>query len=205
MLRNFYLIPISHLILLLQAFDKSKYRDGLRSLRRYIPKLEQELELLQAHAPAKGKASKANAVGETPKAFTDGADSESFPTIPLESREKLKEIFNGKDDIPEDDITSDYGMTSDSEDLSDIFETDSETSDTETKETTKRPLYLDEFDKFPVEGDGEPEDFEEHLRQISQESRRGRSLCGKDADTPTFDDVDQMFLRAASLLKRKKR
>lgn len=29
-----------------QALDKSKYRDGLRAVRRYIPRLEQDLELV---------------------------------------------------------------------------------------------------------------------------------------------------------------
>lgn len=39
-------------------------------------------------------------------------------------------------------------MTIRFEDLSDIFMTD---SDTETDEIEKRPLYVEEFDKFSVE------------------------------------------------------
>ncbi|KAK9268328.1 hypothetical protein L1049_000076 [Liquidambar formosana] len=99
-----------------------------------------------------------------------------------------------------DDPRLDSDMVSDSDALSDIFETD---SDTETEEKAKRPLYLNEFEKFPVESDGESKDFKMHMHQISTDSKKAESL-GKDTELPDLDEVDRMFLRAASLLKKKK-
>jgi poly(A)-specific ribonuclease len=191
-----------------QALDKSKCRDGLRALRRYIPRLQQDLELL--HARAGGKVGKGTEpTEETPETDIDGAESRSISSKQLENSEKLKEIIDRQDEGSEDGPDTDLGIASDSEDLSDIFETD---SDADTEETSKRPLYLEEFEKFSVEADGEPEDFEEHLRQISLGSKKGVTSgkdvdipTGVDVDSPSFDEVDRMFLRAASLLKRKKR
>lgn len=100
-----------------------------------------------------------------------------------------------------EDDTTDSFMASDSENLSDIFETD---SDSEREEKADRPLYVDTFEKFPVENDEETKDFEEELRQISGGSQNG-ILMGKDVSSPNFDEVDQIFLRAASLLKKQKR
>lgn len=191
-----------------KALDKSKCRDGLRALRRYIPRLQQDLELL--HARAGGKVGKGTEpTEETPETDIDGAESRSISSKQLENSERLKEIIDRQDEGSEDGPDTDLGIVSDSEDLSDIFETD---SDADTEETSKRPLYLEEFEKFSVEADGEPEDFEEHLRQISLGSKKGVTSgkdvdipTGVDVDSPSFDEVDRMFLRAASLLKRKKR
>ncbi|KAL3573117.1 hypothetical protein D5086_027021 [Populus alba] len=191
-----------------KALDKSKCRDGLRALRRYIPRLQQDLELL--HARAGGKGGKGTEpTEETPETDIDGAESRSISSKQLENSEKLKEIIDRQDEGSEDSPDTDLGIASDSEDLSDIFETD---SDADTEETSKRPLYLEEFEKFSVEADGEHEDFEEHLRQISLGSKKGVTSgkdvdipTGVDVDSPSFDEVDRMFLRAASLLKRKKR
>lgn len=171
-----------------KALDKSKYRDGLRAVRKYIPKLEQELELLRAQAET--RAENRSDVAEdvhVQNTELDKPDSGGIPSMT---------------ECSENDLTTDSLMASDSEDLSDIFETDSETETEEKAEP--RPLYLDEFDKFPVENDEEHEDFEEHLRQISIDSRNAKSL-GKDEESPNFDEVDKMFLRAASLLKKQKR
>lgn len=92
-------------------------------------------------------------------------------------------------------------MGSDSEALSDIFETE---SDTENEEESEKPLYLDVFEKFPVRSDGEVEDFEEHLRQISADSRKDKSL-GDNLELQDLDEVDRLVLQAASLLKKKRR
>ncbi|KAJ4730355.1 RNA-binding CRS1 / YhbY (CRM) domain protein [Melia azedarach] len=165
-----------------KALDKSKYRDGLRAVRKYVPKLEQELELLRAQAE-RGVGNRSDAVEDTQNMKIDNVDS------------------GGMKECSEDDATTDLIMASDSEDLSDIFETDSEA---ETEEKTERPLYLHEFENIPVESDEEHEDFEEHLRQISMDSRNAKSM-EKDGDSPNFDEVDRMFLRAASLLKKKRR
>lgn len=78
--------------------------------------------------------------------------------------------------------------------MSDIFETDCETDE----EKDEKPLYLDEFDKLPVQSNEAEEDFEEHLRQISAKSRKVKDLV------PDFDEVDRVVLRAASLLKKRK-
>lgn len=182
-----------------QALDKSKYRDGLRAIRRYIPRLEQDLELLKAQA--KGKAeSGAASVEETLKTEDDVRKSRSISSMQLEKPERLKEIIDRQEECPEDECATDLGMVSDSEDLSDIFETDSET---ETQDKAKGRLYLDEFERFPIEGNGEAEDLEEQLRQLCKDSKEAES-SEKDV-SPSLDEFDRMVLRAASLLKRQKR
>lgn len=174
--------------------DKSKYRDSLRAVRRYIPRLEQELELLHAQAERR-------------------VENRTDATVFLQNVDVIEDIqtteINNVDaggissmkEWSENDPTTDSFMESDSEDLSDIFETD---SGTDTDEKAEQPLYLDQFEKFPTAHNEEPENFEEHLRQISMDSRNDKSL-GKDLDSPNFDDVDQLFLRAAKLLKKQKR
>lgn len=88
----------------------------------------------------------------------------------------MLEDGNTEDD---DDSASESITCSESEDLSDIFETDSEEQVEDTKE---RPLYLDSLDKFlPESNDNEPDDFEEHLRKIA-------SLSDK-TDSPAYFQV----------------
>lgn len=177
--------------------DKSKYRDGLRSVRKFIPKLQQEIQLLQAQAKSK-PASITNTVEEAKETDIQSIDSESYSNFQLENSDKLKEIADGGNQCSEDDLVMKAVLASDSEDLSDIFETDSDT------EIAKRPLYLEEFEKFPVKNYGEPEDFEDHLRQISVDSKKAKS-SGEDVDLQNFDEVDRLFLRAASRLKKNRR
>ncbi|KAL5794411.1 hypothetical protein ACOSP7_003005 [Xanthoceras sorbifolium] len=177
-----------------KALDKSKYRDGLRAVRRYIPRLEQELELLRAQAQRRVE-NRIDAIEGTQNIETiediQNTEIDNVDSGGISSMKKWSE----------NDPTLDSFMGSDSEDLSDIFETD---SDTDTDEKAERPLYLDQFEKFPTEHNEEPEDFKEHLRQISADSRNTKSL-GEDVDSPNFDEVDQLFLRAATLLKKQKR
>ena len=119
-----------------------------------------------------------------------------------DASDKLRQIMAGKDeqrDDNEDELM--MGSGSDSEALSDIFETD---SDSEIEEKEERPLYLNEFEKFPIQNVGEGEDFEEHLRRISADSKNGK-LSGKDDELPDLDEVDRMVLQAASLLRKKRR
>ncbi|XVF21269.1 hypothetical protein REPUB_Repub12eG0075700 [Reevesia pubescens] len=179
-----------------KALDKSKYRDGLRAVRKYIPKLEQDLELLRAQAE-----NRPDPMQHEQNTENYNVDSWKISNMQFECSNKLKEILDEGKERSDNESTTDSLMDSDTEDLSDIFETE---SDTETEEREDRPLYLDEFDKFPVENDGEPEDFEEHLRQISMGSKVPTAL-EKDVNSPNFDEVDQIFLRAASLLKKKRR
>lgn len=166
-----------------KALDKSKYRDGLRAVRRYIPRLEQELELLQAQTK-----NKTDAIEELKATSIENINSG-------EKSDKLKEMImaGNEDECSEED---DIDVGSDSEALSDIFETE---SDTETEVKEEQPLFLNEFEKFPVEHDGETEDFETHLRRISTESSK------KNESLRELDEVDRVFLRAASLLKKKRR
>lgn len=179
-----------------QALDKSKYRDGLRAVRKYIPKLEQDLELLRAQAE-----NRPNSMQHMQNADDNNVDSGNISSMQFEGSNKLKEILDESKELSENESTTDSLMASDSEDLSDIFETE---SDSETEKREERSLYLNEFDKFPVESDREPEDFEEHLRQISMGSKVPTD-SKKDVSSPNFDEVDLIFLRAASLLKKKRR
>lgn len=183
-----------------KALDKSKYRDGLRAVRKYIPRLEGDLKLLQAQAKMQAE-NKTEAVEDFQNANIDSINSQGISNLQPENSDKLRELLAGNNESSEEESLTDSGTESCSEALSDIFESD---SDTDTKEKAEQLLYLNEFEKFPVESDGEPEDFEEHLRQISADSRKAKSL-EKDADLPQLDEVDQMFLRAASLLKKKRR
>ncbi|KAF7819125.1 putative CRM domain-containing protein [Senna tora] len=176
------------------ALDKSKYKDGLRAVRRYIPRLEQELELLRAQLKSKAE-SKIDGAEENQKMNKDSIEASGISEFLLENAnaEKLNEC-------PEDEADMDSEWDSDSEDLSDIFEIDSDT-DNEVKE--EQPLYLDKFENFPAQSDREFDDFEEHLRQISFNSKNSNSM-EKDVHSPKFDEVDQIVLRAASLLKKRK-
>ncbi|OMO65300.1 hypothetical protein CCACVL1_21562, partial [Corchorus capsularis] len=160
------------------ALDKSKYRDGLRAVRRHIPKLEQDLELLRAQAE-----NRPNPMQHMQNPDDDNVDSKNISSMQFEGSNKMKEILDESKELSENESSTDSLMASDSEDLSDIFETE---SDTETEDREERPLYLDEFDKFPVESNGEPEHFEEHLRQISMGSK---VPTVSEKDSPNFDEM----------------
>lgn len=179
--------------------DKSKYRDGLRAVRRYIPRLEQDLKLLQAQTQSTD-GSKTDLADDTKAADDDENARLDTSNLQLENSNRLKEIIGRAEDCMDDESNMELGSESDSEDLSDIFETD---SDSESEERREDNLYLDVFDKFPAQGGEEPEDFEDHLRQISMNSRNAQT--GEHPKSPDLDEVDRLFLRAASLLKKKKR
>ncbi|XP_028766754.1 uncharacterized CRM domain-containing protein At3g25440, chloroplastic [Neltuma alba] len=182
-----------------KALDKSKCRDGLRAVRRYIPRLEQELEMLQAQLKSNAD-SKIDAAEENQKIDYNGSiESGSVTEFQSGNADKLYEIINKNNECPEGEADMDTELDPDPEDLSDIFEIDSETED-EIKE--EQPLYLDKFEKFPDQNGGEIDDFEEHLRQISLKSKNSNST--EDVDLPKFDEVDRIVLRAASLLKKKR-
>ncbi|XAR58792.1 hypothetical protein NMG60_11014332 [Bertholletia excelsa] len=176
------------------ALDKSKYRDGLRAVRKYIPRLEQDLELLRAKAETQRMV--------TEEAVSTDVDdkSGSISDPQLENSDRLRALIAENNECPEESNTeSGLSMGSDSEELSDIFETDSGTEN----EKTERPLYLDGFEKFPAQSDKDAEDFEEHPRQVSADSRKAK-LLEKDKELLDLDEVDQMFLKAASLLKKRR-
>jgi len=175
---------------LLQALDKSKYRDALRAVRRHIPRLEQELEILQAQfkSAAESNIDASHAIQKI--------DRERISNFQSENSDEHEELMNANIGCTEDETDMDSELDSDSDNLSDIFETD---SDVENFTREEKPLYLDEFDKFPEQSDGETNDFEEHLRQMSLNSKN----MEKDQDLPKLDEVDRIFLHATSFLKKK--
>ncbi|OVA11073.1 RNA-binding [Macleaya cordata] len=187
-----------------KALDKSKYRDGLRALRRFIPRLEQDLELLKAQAVR--KETKPEVAIESHETDTgSGNYGENSNQWMESSSDNLGKIMTRNEELyDKDSTTAESDIMSDSEEaLSDIFETDSD-GEEEAAGVKERPLYLDEFERFPTECDGDPEDFEEHLRQISADSKNA-GQTGKDLELPDLDEVDRMFLRAGSLLKKKRK
>lgn len=118
------------------------------------------------------------------------------------SKRKLAELLVIGDN--EDDgvlSSSSQGKMSESSDLSDIFETDSE-----EEIEDKSPLYLDEIERFPslLKKDGAlANNFEEHLRRISAKTTSNMD-SGKKIEKLEFDEIDRLFLRAGSLLKKKR-
>ncbi|BAU01166.1 putative CRM domain-containing protein [Vigna angularis] len=173
-----------------KALDKSKYRDALRAVRRHIPRLEQELEILQAQFKS---AAESNTYASD--AIQD-IDRERISNFQLDNSVKHQELMDDNIGCTEDETDNDSELDSDSDKLSDIFETD---SDVENFTKEEKPLYLDEFDKFPEQSNGETIDFEEHLRQMSLNSKN----MEKDQDLPKLDEVDRIFLHATSFLKKK--
>lgn len=182
-----------------KALDKSQYRDSLRAVRRYIPRLEQELELLRAQA--QNKEDHASELTENATAVSpDTHNICSAAVLSLDSApsDKLRELMDQYDKTVENDQFSDVSENSDSEDLSDIFETDSD-----SVENVEQPLYLNEFDKFPAKNTSQ-DSYAEGLHQMSLDSKK-TELSSECADLADFDEVDQIFLRAAELLKKKRR
>jgi len=180
-----------------QALDKSRHRDALRAVRRYIPRLEQELQLLRAQI--RNKADQAVEHTENPT-DNDTLDtcSASSRTSQSASSNKLEELMAQYNNTLGEDSSTEASNDSDTEDLSDIFETESDNED-----KAEKPLFLHVFDKFPPLDSG-GERFKEELHQMSLDSKQ-TGLSEKEADFADFDEIDQMFLRAAELLKRKRR
>ncbi|KAJ1438977.1 YhbY-like superfamily [Sesbania bispinosa] len=180
-----------------KALDKSKYRDGLRAVRRYIPRLEQELEILRAQLQSTAESNAVAAEG-IQKSDKVSIESDSISNFQLENSDRLREMISDNIGCSENETGLDSELDSYSDKLSDIFETD---SDTENFVKEEKPLYLDEFINFPEQSDGETDDFEEHLRQISLNSKNMENVV----NSPKFDEVDKIFLHATSFLKKKRK
>ncbi|GFQ06911.1 zinc finger CCCH domain-containing protein 30 [Phtheirospermum japonicum] len=131
-------------------------------------------------------------IDSDPESLSD-QDSERASNQDFEGSGRLKKLLSKSD-------VSDSGIASDFEALSNVFESESE-MENEVKE--EKTLYMDVFEKIPTDSDGEGDDFEEHLRQISAYSRKEKS--DKDVEMADLDEVDRMILRATSLLKKKRR
>ncbi|KAK9747812.1 hypothetical protein RND81_02G015600 [Saponaria officinalis] len=171
-----------------KALDKSRYRDALRAIRRYIPRLEQELGILQAqHQNREGNTS--DLTEHTSKVETRElchlATPSSEVAPPSDKLKALLDQYNNT--VDEADTATDSGVGSESEDLSDMFETDSD-----NEGNTERPLYLHEFDKFPANNN-------------NNKKKDTPMLSSESTDLADFNEVDQIFIRAAELLKKKKR
>ncbi|CAM8984684.1 unnamed protein product [Rhodiola kirilowii] len=179
-----------------KALDKSKYRDGLRAVRRYIPRLQQDLELLQAHA--KNQAENINEPIPELQSAENSVTNSADPSNPgsrysARLRELIGEGNSSSDDV---DSITDLDDELDSGALSDIFETE---SDSDAEEIVEKPLYLDAFERIPVNKDDGSGDFEAHLRQISMNARSKKSKSGIiDCNTPDFDEE-----RAEEVWRRK--
>lgn len=202
---NLYICFISSSFLLfpldLQALFKSKYRDGLRAVRKHIPKLEQELRLLQSQATLNCK-SNGDSVEHMQETVNDSNKSKVISSLNLEILDDSTNAVRVSNDWSDDSSPVDTGISSDSEDLSDMFETD---IDSEADEKMEKPLFLKEFEKFAAETEeDEMEDLSDQLRQISMDSKQAKIL-ENDVNSPEFDEVDRLFLRSASLLKKKRR
>lgn len=163
----------------------------MRAVRRYIPRLEQELELLKVQT--------GNKEDHALEKAENDIGSPALPVSESAPSDKLRELMEQYDrTIEGDDPFSDASMNSDSEDLSDMFETDSDSA-----ENVECSLYLNEFDKIPAKN-SDPEKFVEDLCQMSLDSKKDE-LTSENADMADFDEIDQVFLQAAELLKKKKR
>ncbi|KAK2454261.1 putative CRM domain-containing protein, chloroplastic [Trifolium repens] len=180
-----------------KALDKSKYRDGLRAVRRYIPRLEQQLEILRAQLKSTGE-SNTEATEGIQISDKVSIEPSSISNFQLDKSDKVRAMINDNKGCSEDEADIDFDWDSYSDKLSDIFETE---SDTENLVNEEKPLYLNEFNKFPEQSDGDTDDFEEHLQQLSFNSKN----MEKGTNLPKFDEVDHIFLRAASFLKKKRK
>jgi hypothetical protein len=185
--------------------------EKLRALRRYIPRLEQELEDLHAQMKLAGE-HKGQSVGKHIASISHDTNSVPARKEPCSSvhSKTVSDLLSGsvegskrledESSEVEDDSASESLSFSESEDLSDIFETESEEQEEDKKD---HPLYLDRLDKFPSEkNDNEPDDFEEHLRKIASLSDKTDSPS-KELKVSELDEIDKIFLRASSLLKKR--
>ncbi|XP_031505471.1 uncharacterized CRM domain-containing protein At3g25440, chloroplastic [Nymphaea colorata] len=179
-----------------KALDKSKYRDALRAARIFIPRLERQLEALQASA--------CNSKNEKDENKSNNVETCSYvdefhdDAVKFSEPELSSNIYDPSRRGP---VTEFNGEISEPESLSDIFETD---SDVETVSKGGNTLYLDAIDAMPVEvNDNSSEDFGEYLRQFSYNSKVGKG--SDEVEKLEFDDIDRLFMRSASLLKKKRK
>merc|ERR1712216_238803 len=109
--------------------------------------LQQDLVLLQSQAKSK-PANITDVVEKTDETVLQSTASESYSKLQWEKMADESKQCSARD------LVMKAALASDSEDLSDSFETDSER---EAEEKGERPLYLEEFEKFPVKNYEEPE------------------------------------------------
>lgn len=151
-----------------KALDKSKYRDGLRAVRKFIPRLEQDLDLIRARN-----------LSRPGLQINNGDQQEAVQANP----EDDDNVNRGRN------MSDKFRVGSDSEGLSDMFEMESDEGKVD------RPLYMDELDKFWADKDcEETEDLE--LVEPNKSSKEDKN--------EDLRELDQMFLQAATLLRKKR-
>lgn len=179
----------------MQALDKSKYMEQLKAVRRYIPKLEQELEDLHL----KMKLERVINLDPESNLETKMISSDEFREESFEEYENQRAKTIHSDSDSDSDVEN--VTFTESEDLSDLFETDSEGQEKDEKETT---LFLDILERFPSEKNEEREEsFEEHLHKIADVVKRD-DLGKRELNVSELDEVDRIFLSASTLIKKKR-
>lgn len=197
-----------------KALDKSTRTESLRSVKIFIAKLEKDLEVIRQKMKAESQINSEH--GRALLMSEDQPETEHVPAnrtplrkyLPMDS-EYVVEHAREIEDVSESSGTetehvsdAEFEMASDSEALSDLFETDSEMN-SESSDEPDHSLYLDKIDAAPQEDKKTVSAFAEHLSEMPEESEK----VDGSADDPglsELDEVDQMFLRAASLLEKKK-
>lgn len=196
-----------------KALDKSTYRESLRSVRIFISRLEKDLELIRQKIKAESQINPEHSRAllikdqtETEHGLEDQVPLQNY--LPMDSK-YVAEHTRELDDVSESSGTetehvsdAEFEMASDSEALSDLFETDSEMK-SESSDEPDHYLYLDKIDAAPLEDKKTVSSFAEHLSKMPEESEKADGSAD-DPGLSELDEVDQMFLRAASLLEKKK-
>lgn len=197
-----------------KALDKSTYRESLRSVKIFIARLEKDLEVICEKMNAESQVNSEHdrallMLKDEPE--TEHVQDDRVPLqkyLPMDS-EYVAEHTREIEDVSESSGTetehvsdAEFEMTSDSEALSDLFETDSDMN-SESSDEPDHSLYLDKIDAAPLEDKKTVSAFAEHLSKMPKESKKADGSAD-DPGLSELDEVDQMFLRAASLLKKKK-
>ncbi|XP_057858188.1 uncharacterized CRM domain-containing protein At3g25440, chloroplastic isoform X2 [Cryptomeria japonica] len=196
-----------------KALTKSKYKDALQAVRIFIPRLENELEMLRQRVKGGGQESQKNGeqilnnqrgviehVAERAVTFT-GHFSECNEDVDEHARE-TKDLSDHCGSETDHVSGTDFDVASDSEALSDLFETDCE-MDTDSCSEPEDSLYLDNIDTPQVDAGKTLVDFTKDKAKTSEESKKVDGL-GDDSYHPELDEVDKLFLRVSTLLKKKK-
>ena len=137
--------------------------DALRAVQKYIPRLEEDMEALKIQAKAQAETE-------------GGVVNQDFPEA--DHSKHLCDVL---------------GTISESEDLSDIFDTEgSDEGESKSEDGDKRQnLYLDQINSL--------------LEDRNQEREPVLSLERKAEEFKEMDEIDRIFLQATVLLRRKGR
>ncbi|KAH9288353.1 hypothetical protein KI387_032470, partial [Taxus chinensis] len=190
-----------------KALTKSKYKEALRAVRIFIPRLENELEMLR-------KQMKGGSVDNSENSEKMSNDRRGVEgRVPLtryisKRNEAMAENARETEDLSDlcgtetDHVSgTDFDMVSDSG-LSDLYETDCE-MDTESSGESDHSLYLDNIDASPLNGKKALTYFAKDETKMPGDSKK-LDGSGDDSCHPELDEVDKLFLHVSTLLKKKK-